>query len=480
MRRRWKLIALAALLALLGGLSALQRRAAYSSPSGAPAEVAIARAATWPVSDAEVESLVRQAVALAGGLDTIIETGATVVIKPNLAVDANTERGITTDPRVTRVVVRLAQEAGAGQVIIAEGSASCAGGCETQRPTVECFHDCGYDADRNMVDDVTHVPLVDLNDAGGFDQRNPNLVREVHLHSGLIWSNYWLPNLILDSDVLIGVPVLKNHTYTGVTLALKNQFGVAPLDIYHSPGSHCWKGALSHDPANLGRHIVDFNLARPLDFVVLDGLRGVIDGQFGWTITDPPMRLILAGADPVAVDTVGALVMGYDPATIPHLSWAEGAGLGVADVSLITVRGLRVSQARQDFPAPYGDIQAQRADAIAPSVAIESPGTGSVVANETAVWASASDDDAISKVEFYAGDELQAVVAAPPYRATLDLSAHRGQSVALRAVAYDLALNDAEDSRAVEVIQAPAPGTASIQTATISIPTYPYADHLSS
>ncbi|MBU0705015.1 MAG: DUF5107 domain-containing protein [Chloroflexi bacterium] len=478
MKRWWKLIALVGLLALLGGVSALQRRAAYSSPAGGPAEVAIVRAAAWPVSDAEVEALVRQAVALAGGLESIIEPGDTVVIKPNLVWDAAPDEGYTTDPRVTRAVVRLAQEAGAAQVIIADGAALYRDGRDDRGATIEAFYRCGYDADRDMVDDVTGVPLVDLNDSGGIDQHDPNLVRTVYPQNGLIQSSYWLPNVILDADVLIGVPMLKNHSHAGVTLALKNQFGIAPSDIYHSPGSQMFKGALSHDADDLGRHIVDLNLARLLDFAVVDGLRGMTDGPTGGTLADPPMRLILVGADPVALDTVGALVMGYDPATIPYLSWAAGVGLGAADVTQITVRGLRVSQVRRDFPAPRGNPPAQRAEATPPSAAITTPGEGDVVMETPTVWVAASDNDAVSKVEFYVGDELQAVVTAPPYRATLDLSAYRGQSVTLRAVAYDYALNDAEDSRTVTVVQAPAPGTASVQTATISIPTYPYADHL--
>ena len=480
MKKRRKLIVLVGLLALLGGVSGLQHRAAYSSPASEPAGVAIVRATSWPVPDAEVEQNVRQAVALAGGLDSIIEPGDTVVIKPNLALGAAPGEGYTTDPRVTRAVVQLAREAGAGQVIIADGAAMYSDGHDARGATVEAFRLCGYDTDGNMMDDVTGAPLVDLNDAGGLDQHDSNLVRRVHIQNGLIWSDYWLPNVILDADVLVGVPTLKNHSHAGITLALKNQFGIAPSDIYHNPGSQTFKGALSHGPHDLGRHIVDLNLARPLDFVVLDGLRGMINGPIGGTLADPPLRLILAGQDAVAVDTVGALVMGYDPQSIPYLGWAAGAGLGTDDVTQITVRGLRVNQVRRDFPAPYGNPPAQRAEATPPSIDITAPAESTVVVAKTPVWATASDNETISKVEFYAGEELQATITAPPYQATLDLSKYRGQTVALRAVAYDFALNDAEDSRTVTVVPAPAPGTASFLTATLTIPTYPYAAYLTS
>ena len=472
---------LVGLLALLCGVNALQRRAVYSGPARTTevvTTVAIVQAASWPVSDAEVEALVRQAVALAGGLEGIVGEGDTVVVKPNLVWNAPPDEGAVTDPRVVRTIVQLAREAGAGEVIIADGAACYYHYYPDRRgATIAAFHDAGYDADGDMVDDATGAPLVDLNDAGGLDQHDPNLVRLVTVQHGLIWTEYWLPNVILDADVLIGVPVLKNHSHAGVTLALKNQFGIAPSDIYHSPGSQMFKGALSHSPDDLDWHIVDLNLARPLDFVVLDGLRGLTDGPCGDHLADPPMRLILAGRDAVAVDTIGALVMGYDPTTVPYLGWAAGVGLGTDDVSQITVRGLRVGQVRRDFPAPYGNPQGQRAkraEATPPSVSITSPGEGYVVVEEAPVWTTASDNDAVAKVEFYADDELQAVVTAPPYRATLDLSAYRGQTVTLRAVAYDYALNDAEDTRTVAVVQSPAPGTASFQTVTLSIPTYPY------
>ena len=478
MKRCWRLALSLMMLALVASVSALHYRAARSSPAGAPADVAIVQAASWPVPDAEVEALVRQAVALAGGLDGVVDPGDTVVVKPNLVWDAPPDEGFSTDPRVTRTVVQLAREAGAATVLIAEGSACYRDGHVARGATRQAFRVCGHDSDGNMVDDVTGAPLVDLNDAGGLDQHDPTLVRQVTLQNGLIRSSYWLPNVILDADVLIGVPTLKNHSHAGTTLALKNQFGIAPSDIYHSSNSKMYKGALSHSADDLGRHIVDLNLARPLDFVILDGLRGMTDGPNGGTLADPPMRLVLAGLDPVAVDTVGALVMGYDPSTIPYLDWAAGAGLGTDDVSQITVHGLQVSQVRRDFPAPYGSPQALRAEANRPSISITAPSDGRRLLDATIVGASASDDDAIAKVEFYVGDSLEQVDVVPPFETSLDVSAHRGQTVTLRAVAYDRALNDAQDAHTVHVVGNPVPATASFYTATEVIPTYPYTPHL--
>jgi uncharacterized repeat protein (TIGR01451 family) len=467
-----------ALLVILAGVSGLQRRAAFSGPDAGPATVAVARTSGWPPSDAEVEALVRQVVAQAGGLEAVVSSGDVVVVKPNLVWGGAPEEGYTTDPRVTRAVVELAREAGAAQVIIAEGSAVYRDGHDARGATWEAFHLCGYDANWDRVDDVTGAPLVDLNDAGGIDQHDPALVTEVSIPNGLIWSTYWLPRTVLEADVFIGIPVLKNHANAGVTLSLKNLIGIAPSDIYHSPGSQMYKGALGHGPDDLGRHIVDLNLARSLDFVVVDGLRGMIDGPNGGTLADPPMRLLMAGPDPVAVDTVATLIMGYDPASVPYLDWAAGAGLGTRDVSLITVLGLPVSQVRRDFPVPYGNPPVQRAEAVPPGVELTAPGEGAVVTEHPIIEAAASDDRQVAKVEFYANGELQAVAGEPPYRAQLDLSAYRGQVVSLRAVAYDEALNDAADVASVTVVRAPAPGTASIETATIDIATYPYADFL--
>jgi hypothetical protein len=113
LKKRWRLILLVGILAALFAVSAIQGRATTRLLTAeATTQVGMVRSDAW-LSDAEVEAMVREAVQLAGGLESVIHPGDVVVIKPNLVQDVHPDRGWVTDPRVTRAVVRLAQEAGA-------------------------------------------------------------------------------------------------------------------------------------------------------------------------------------------------------------------------------------------------------------------------------------------------------------------------------------------------------------------------------
>ncbi|HID62419.1 MAG TPA: DUF5107 domain-containing protein, partial [Anaerolineae bacterium] len=481
-----RLILLVIILTVLCAVSAVQGWAtSHGEATPGLTAVAIVKSDSPTPSDEDVEAMVRQAVALAGGLEDIIEPGDTVVIKPNLVWDALPEHGQVTDPRVTRAVVRLAQEVGAGQVLIAEGSAVYVSGENDRFPTKAAFHVSGHDGNHDMVDDVTLVPLIDLNISGDdTDARDPDYVTAVILSNGLIRNQYWLPNPILNADVLIGVPVLKNHSLSGLTLALKNMIGIAPNDIYHAPGKPVLKSELSHNPADLPRHIVDLNLCRPLDFVVVDGLRGLTDGPTGNHLADPPMKLVMAGRDPVAVDTVGALVIGYDPASISYLPLAQQTGLGTMDVSHIRVLGRPVAEVRQDFPVPYGDPPVERAESEPPTVQITYPAEGETVSGAVNVQATAGDNVGLAKVEFYLDDAYLGLAANAPYQLVLDTSQYSNGPHTLKAIAYDRALNQAVYERTINVTggltPTPTPTTnpATLTVSSITIPSYPYEDYL--
>jgi hypothetical protein len=238
-------------------------------------------------------------------------------------------------------------------------------------------------------DHDTRVRLVDLNDCGGTDQHDPSKVTLVTIPNGVIRTQYWVPNVLLEADVFISVPTFKNHSNGTVTLAMKNLVGCAPNDIYHMPGWNNMKWGAVHSVTNgfprtvsgpdvppptmdenliVQYSVVDLNLLTPIDFVVVDGLMGVMNGPNATPIQNPTplMRMIMAGRDPVAVDAIGSLVMGYDPTVIPSIAWADNRTvLGTMDTRHITVAGDHVAAVRYDFPTNHG-VESTRADASSP------------------------------------------------------------------------------------------------------------------
>jgi len=130
---------------------------------------------------------------------------------------------------------------------------------------------------------------------------------------------------ILREGTLVTVPVLKTHDKTVITGALKNQWGLLPRSRHRH-----------HLVVN--EAIADINRAAPPAFGVMDATL-CMEGNGPKTGRPRRMDLVLASADPVALDAVGARIMGFDPAAIKHLERAQAAGLGTRDAAAITVEG---------------------------------------------------------------------------------------------------------------------------------------------
>ncbi len=419
----------------------------------APTTVSITRTPLTTLTTAGIEALVRKAVADAGGLTGIVQAGDRVSIKPNLVNDnvwsTSNPTGVTTDPRVVAAVVKLCKEAGASAVTIVEGSAGPAD-WDTNDPvklgrgiTWLAYQSCGYDVNHDYFFDYDPtVTLVDLNDAGtgGLVPRPvttapPNTVA-VTLANGVIRSKYYVPKIIASReqggfcDVLISVPALKNHGNGGITLAMKNRVGCAPSDIYHvttyiPDHSNQMKWDLSHwavpggpvggtipFPRNVTHNspaapsgtaeiienttvhysIVDLNLVRPNDFVVVDGLVGITNGPTGTTKSNPLARVIMAGRDSVAVDSIGSLIMGYNPLENLAIGWAWNRELGNRDSAYITVVGDHVKDVRRSFPCGYGGTVC--VEATPPTIGNVLPADGTQVFGDVVVTGSGLSDDA--------------------------------------------------------------------------------------
>jgi uncharacterized protein (DUF362 family) len=111
--------------------------------------------------------------------------------------------------------------------------------------------------------------------------------------------------------------------------------------------------------------IRDYYSIRPADFVVMDGLQGLEHGPLpvwddsgthDYESSTKNMRLILAGSNALAVDTVQALVMKCDPKKVPYLSALAAEHLGSNDTATITVVGEQVSEVAKPFAGKQTDI----------------------------------------------------------------------------------------------------------------------------
>jgi uncharacterized protein (DUF362 family) len=274
-----------------------------------------------------VEAAVRRAVELAGGLPELITPGSRVLIKPNLCRPEQSGRGVTTDCRVTEAVTRLVLELKPKSVVIGEGAGAgydFSGSASTE----EAFRVSG---------------TADVAARLGVELRNLNRDEweEVSVEKSYIMDRVKIARTALESDVTISIPVIKTHLRTLVTLSLKNTKGVLP-------------GAEKRKTHALGldKAIADLNSVAKPDYVVVDGLAGM-QGLWAHPQDKVEPRLILAGKEPYAVDTVGTYLMGFNPYQVMHLQYFASRQRQKADIRHIEVVSEPLQAHRQRFKSGW-------------------------------------------------------------------------------------------------------------------------------
>ena len=150
----------------------------------------------------------------------------------------------------------------------------------------------------------------------------------------------FLPKTVLGVDFLVSMPKLKTHHWAGVTLSLKNMFGIVPGSCYGWP-----KNVLHW--AGIDRAILDINAAARPDFVIVDGILGM-EGNGPIQGTPKAAGIVLFGDDPVAVDATGCRVMGLLPEKVTYLA-RSGTMLGHLDPLKIQQLGESVESVRTPF-----------------------------------------------------------------------------------------------------------------------------------
>ncbi len=257
--------------------------------------VAITRLGTGGVDEA-----VRRAVALAGGFDELISGSSRVLVKPNQCKPSPRHSGCQADGDVVEAVTKLVLERNPKSVVIGDGAIAGYdfGGFSTQ----ESFDSSGVTEVANRLG----VELRNLN-AEAFE--------EVKVPGALVMDSVRIAKTVLESDVIISIPVLKTHIRTHATLSLKNMKGAMP-------------GAEKRKRHRLGldQAIVDLCSVVKPHYAVIDATVGM-QGLWQYPEDTREMGLIVAGSDALYTDVVGAALMDIDPAIIMHLQYlAEKEG----------------------------------------------------------------------------------------------------------------------------------------------------------
>jgi len=284
-------------------------------------------------SEAAIEKMVRDAVRLAGGWP--VKSGDVVAIVPNLVIDpfglVLMGRGTppfmqcsVTDARVARGLALLAKESGAKKIYFATQPMSASG--------YSSLKVWGYE----RVAKEVGAELV------GLDASAWKYFKAPH---ALALKEYAMPTFMVEEVTkLISVPVMKTHCLAGYTGALKNiGIGLPTGRVYGA-----LRYGLPHD--KLARVIIDVCSIRKLDYSVVTAI-WAMEGNGPLAGSPVPMDMVIAGADPVAVDAIMIEAMGMKPANFGTIRLGEQFGLGT--YKGIEVAGRQVAEVEKQFaPVP--------------------------------------------------------------------------------------------------------------------------------
>ncbi|HET9395586.1 MAG TPA: DUF362 domain-containing protein, partial [Nitrospiraceae bacterium] len=229
---------------------------------------------------------------------------------------------INTHPALIEAAIDAFRTMGAAQVIVGEGPGH-------RRDNEYLLSASGlYDVIREH-----RVRYIDL---------NTDDVRATPLRSSFTdFGELYLPESLYNADLLVSIPKLKTHHWAGVTLSLKNMFGVVPGIVYGWPKNILhWQG--------INHSILDINSSLPLpQFAIVDGIIGM-EGNGPLQGTAKNAGLLIFGDDLVAVDATAARLMTLEPEKIDHLA-AAGEFLGNLRQEKIRQIGQPIDKLRQDF-----------------------------------------------------------------------------------------------------------------------------------
>jgi len=251
------------------------------------------------VRGADRQKSVAAALSALGGMKAFVNPGERVLLKVNAAFATPPLLGATTHPDLVARVVELCLQAGAARVDVTDNPIN---------DPASCMALTGIGPAARAAGAGVILPLAERFEA--YTLPGGRLIRH--------WPVLCGP--LRQADKVIGLAPVKDHHRSGASLTLKNWYGLlgGRRNIFHQ---------------QIHAIIVELGLMIKPTLVILDGTRRMLtNGPTGGSLDDlKPTHTLIAGTDPVAVDAMGATLLGRTPQQLPYLAMAEKAGLGQVD-----------------------------------------------------------------------------------------------------------------------------------------------------
>ena len=278
----------------------------------------------------EAEAAVTAAVDLLGGIGAFFQPEEKILLKPNLLAKVGADAACTTHPAVFTAAAKLLR--GHGYTHLTYGDSPGFGDPHKVAAA------CGIEEAAASLG----IPLADF--SGG---------QTVEFAEGAYAKHFILANGVLESDAILNLCKMKTHMLERITGAQKNIFGC----VY---GLNKGASHVKFPSATLfAEMLADLNrLVRPrlhiMDAVV------AMEGNGPQSGSPRKMGLILASADPIALDTLFAMLVCLDPHLVPTNTVGASAGVGEDDPAKIEVctpdGTLTPAEAAEKFGAPDFDV----------------------------------------------------------------------------------------------------------------------------
>jgi uncharacterized protein (DUF362 family)/ferredoxin len=271
-----------------------------------------------------VLSGLRQSLDLMGGIETFLQKGNRVLLKPNLLFGKPPDQAVTTHPAIIKGMIRIVREAG-GIPFIGDspgiGSAKRAAVKSGIKEAAEAM-DC---------------EIVEFN-----RPVSPPKGR------GRIFKHLEIDQAVLDADVIINLPKWKTHGQMLLTLGVKNLYGCIP-----GPRKALWHLKAGEDRKNFARILVDlYQLVQP-SLTLLDGIIGM-EGNGPGSGRPIPLGLILASRDALSLDQIVCDLLGIPRRVLLTNRVAFDQGLGREGIEVLgeSVKSVKISSFELPPPCP--------------------------------------------------------------------------------------------------------------------------------